>query len=70
MAQGRTQHPTRTTRTPPQVPPTDSGTAKGSGSGSRDPQIRKMHETAGTDDGPGRGNDVPVERGGARHRQK
>lgn len=69
MAQGRTGEHTRSTRTPPSVPPTDSGAGAKQGE-SRDPQIRKVHEVARSGEGPGRGNDVPVEEGGARHRQK
>ena len=71
MTQGRTpgsQPGTRTTRTPASVPPTESGARKDGGS--QDPQLRKIHEVAGSDDELGRGNDVPVEQGGARHRQQ
>jgi hypothetical protein len=35
---------------------------------SEDPQLRRVHESSGSDDELGRGNDTPVEQGGARHR--
>lgn len=69
MAQHRPEGQT-STRTPPSVPPTESGAQAGKKGESRDPQLRKVHEVAGSDDEPGRGNDVPMEEGGARHRQK
>jgi hypothetical protein len=37
---------------------------------SDDPQLREIHESAGSDDELGRGTDTPVEQGGARHRQQ
>ena len=37
---------------------------------SEDPQLKRIHESAGSDDELGRGNDVPMEHGGARHRQQ
>lgn len=56
-----------TTQTDPGIAPTESGAQT---QPSQDPQLRKVHEVAGMDDEEGRGNDVPVEQGGARHRQK
>jgi putative membrane protein len=35
---------------------------------SKDPQLRKVHESAGSDDELGRGNDTSLEQGGSRHR--
>jgi hypothetical protein len=35
---------------------------------SADPQLRKVHATAGMDDELGRGNETRVEDGGGRHR--
>lgn len=70
MAQHRPGEQTRNTRTPPSVPPTESGAQAASQGESRDPQLRKVHEVARSDDAPGRGNDVPQDQGGARHRQK
>ena len=70
MAQGRQGQDTRTTRTPASVPPTESGARADTKGESQDPQLRKVHAVAGSDDELGRGNDVPVEQGGARHRQQ
>jgi hypothetical protein len=58
---------TRTTQTDTSVPPTDARAQREVG---KDPQLRKVHEVAGSDDELGRGNDVPLENGGARHRQQ
>jgi hypothetical protein len=66
MSTAKTQD-TRTTRTPESIPPTESSAQREVG---KDPQLRKTHEVAHTPDEATRGNDVPVEQGGARHRQK
>lgn len=52
--------------TQPDVPPTENS-AQRTGE-SDDPQLRKVHEVAGSDDELGRGNDTSIEDGGSRHR--
>ena len=37
---------------------------------SDDPQLKKIHESTGSDDELGRGNDTSIEDGGSRHRQQ
>lgn len=70
MAEQKSGQQTRTTHTPSSVPPTQSGAASRKQGESQDPQLRRVHEAAGSDDETGRGNDVPMEQGGAAHRQQ
>jgi hypothetical protein len=51
--------------TDPGVAPTESGAQTQE---SNDPQLRKIHEVAGSDDELGRGNETSIEDGGSRHR--
>jgi hypothetical protein len=37
---------------------------------SNDPQLRRVHESAGSDDELGRRNDTSIEQGGSRHRNQ
>jgi hypothetical protein len=48
--------------------PNSPGSASSSEQPSNDPQLKRVHESAGSDDELGRGNDTSIEQGGSRHR--